>query len=168
MPCYIQCARFAYAPRGKQVVKVILHETAPLPQMDNGSIVSAKWRQCAFPCGHIGATWRICAFLPSAHPSPQTKQQIDQFSCSCTAHSRKSLYLQWALLSSKIAILIRISGPPSNTWFPAPSRVLTSTDNSIGSATFAQTTAECPYTLQWDAPSPLKIAPAHRRIWTTI
>jgi len=32
---------------------------------------------------------------------------------------------------------------------------------SIGSAVFAQMTAECPYTLQWDAPSPLKIAPFH-------
>jgi len=26
--------------------------------------------------------------------------------------------------------------------------------------------AESPYTLQWDAPSPLKIAPSHRGIWT--
>jgi len=26
---------------------------------------------------------------------------------------------------------------------------------------FAQTTVDCPYTLQWDAPFPLKIAPAH-------
>jgi len=31
----------------------------------------------------------------------------------------------------------------------------------IGSAIFAQMTAECPYTLQWDAPFPLKIAPSH-------
>jgi len=27
-------------------------------------------------------------------------------------------------------------------------------------------TAECPYTLQWDAPFPLKIALFHRGIWT--
>jgi len=27
-------------------------------------------------------------------------------------------------------------------------------------------TAECPYTLQWDAPSALKIAPFHGGIWT--
>jgi len=32
---------------------------------------------------------------------------------------------------------------------------------SIGSAFFAQMTTECPYTLQWDAPSPLKIAASH-------
>jgi len=32
---------------------------------------------------------------------------------------------------------------------------------SIGSAVFAQLTAECPYTLQWAASSPLKTAPLH-------
>jgi len=31
----------------------------------------------------------------------------------------------------------------------------------IDSAVFAQVTAECPYTLQWDTLSPLKIAPSH-------
>ena len=39
---------------------------------------------------------------------------------------------------------------------------------SIGSAVSAQMTAECPCTLQWDAPSPppLKIAPSHGGIQT--
>jgi len=32
---------------------------------------------------------------------------------------------------------------------------------SIGSAVYAQMTAECPYTSQWDVPSPLKIASSH-------
>jgi len=32
--------------------------------------------------------------LPSAHPSPQSKRQIEPFSRSCTVHGRKSLYLQ--------------------------------------------------------------------------
>jgi len=38
----------------------------------------------------------------------------------------------------------------------------------IGSAVFAQTTLECPYTLQWDAHSPRKkiFAPSHGGIWT--
>ena len=31
---------------------------------------------------------------------------------------------------------------------------------------FSQMAAECPYTLQWDAPSPLKIAPFRVGIWT--
>jgi len=30
--------------------------------------------------------------LPSAHPSPQPKRQVDQLSRFCTAHGRKSLY----------------------------------------------------------------------------
>ena len=34
-------------------------------------------------------------------------------------------------------------------------------DISIDSAVFVQMTAECPYTLQWDAPFPLKIARSH-------
>ena len=37
---------------------------------------------------------------------------------------------------------------------------------SIGSAVFPQMITECPYTLQWDAPFPLKIVPSHGAIWT--
>jgi len=37
---------------------------------------------------------------------------------------------------------------------------------SIGSSVFAQMTAECLYTLQWDALFPLKIAASHGGIWT--
>ena len=39
---------------------------------------------------------------------------------------------------------------------------------SIGSAIFAQLIAECPYTLQLAASSPLKIAPSHGGISTPI
>jgi len=39
---------------------------------------------------------------------------------------------------------------------------------SIGSAVFAQMTAECSYTLQWEAPFPIKIATYHGGIWTPI
>jgi len=38
---------------------------------------------------------------------------------------------------------------------------------SIGSAVFAQMTEECPYTLQWFACFPLKIAPSHVGIRTS-
>jgi len=37
---------------------------------------------------------------------------------------------------------------------------------SISSAVFAQLSTECPYTLQWVASSPVKIAPTHGGIWT--
>jgi len=83
----------------------------------NGSMVlMAHWR-------HLANT--IEFVLPLAHLSPQSKRQIDRFSRSCTAaHGRKSLYLQWALLSPKIASshagsrphLIRGSmGPPESS-----------------------------------------------------
>jgi len=40
------------------MVKVIWHKTASPPQTD-GSIVFARWRQCALPSEHTGATWWI-------------------------------------------------------------------------------------------------------------
>jgi len=49
---------------------------------------------------------------------------------------------------------------------PWPIRADNPNGISIGSAVFAQMTAECPYTLQCSAPSPLKIAPSHGGIWT--
>jgi len=56
--------------------------------------------------------------------------------------------------------------PPSNTWFPGPTQlVLYPSGISIGSAVFAQMTAKCPYTLQWDDPSP-QICPFPWGIWT--
>jgi len=55
-------------------------------------------RQVAPVCPPMWAHWRHLAntierVLPSVHPSPQTKRQIDRFSCFCTAHGRKSLYV---------------------------------------------------------------------------
>jgi len=52
------------------VVKVIWHKAASPPQTD-ASVVFARWRQCALPRGHIGATWRIwlkLCFDTSAYP----------------------------------------------------------------------------------------------------
>ena len=53
--------------------------------------------------------------LPSAHPSPQFKRQMDRSSHSHTAHGRMSQYLQWALLSLKLPLPMGQSEPPSNT-----------------------------------------------------
>ena len=79
--------------------------------------------------------------LPLAHPSPQTKRQINRFGRSCTAHGRKSLYLQWALLAPKIASSDGGIWTPSNTWFPGPTRLLNPNGMSIGSAVFAGLTS---------------------------
>jgi len=52
----------------------------------------------------IGAHWGNLAYtielvLPSAHPSPQPKQQINWFSRICTAHGRMSSGILWHVLS---------------------------------------------------------------------
>jgi len=55
---------------------------------------------------------------------------------------------------------------PSNTRFPGPIRAHNLNGSSIASAVFAQTTAECPYTLQWDATFPRENCPLLWGIWT--
>jgi len=69
--------------------------------------------------------------------------------------------LLWAPLYSKIALSHGGSGSQSNAWFFGPIRAHNPNGISSGSAVFAQLTAECSYTLQWDVPSPLKISPSH-------
>jgi len=59
------------------------------------------------------------------------------------------------------------SGPPSNTRFLRPSRVINPNGASSCSAAFVLLAAERPYTLQCGA-LPLKIAPSHDRTWTPI
>jgi len=54
------------------------------------------------------------------------------------------------------ATSLSTSGLP-RTWFLGPIQAHNPNGISIGSAVFAQLTAECPYTLQWDAPSPSKL-----------
>ena len=70
---------FSTVQRTRQVFKVIWHEAASPPQTD-GSIVFARWRQCALPlCLHIGvgATWQVqlnlCFFWPTRAHNPNGK-----------------------------------------------------------------------------------------------
>ena len=98
--------------------------------------------------------------LPLAHPCPQPKQQIDRFSRFCTAQGRKSspYTLQWAL--PKNCPYHGGSGRHLTHDSLGPSEPATRPNGIfIGSAVFAQITAECPYALQWDASFPLKITP---------
>ena len=114
-------------------------------------------------CHHRRAHWRHLAnttelVLPSAHPSPQPKRQIDQFSRFCTAHGTKSLYFTVGAPFAKSFLFPRGIWTPILhviPWAhpnPQPKRHLNQFSH------FAQMTAECPYTLQWNAPFPLKIA----------
>jgi len=68
---------------------------------------------------------------------------------------------------SKLSLPMQESGPPSNAWFFAPTRLSNLNGISIGSAVFSQLTADSPYTLQWAPLSP-KIAPSHGVILASI
>ena len=131
------------------------------------SIGSAIFAQLMAKCRQ--AHWRHLANMTEvvlrwAHPNPQPKLQIDQFSHFCTAYSRKvsifynrfpfcqSCPFQWGDLD------------PHLTQFLGPIQAHNPNGMSIGLA-FAQITVQCPYTLQWDAPSP-KIASSYQGIWT--
>ena len=130
--------------------------TASPPQTD-GSVIFARWRQCASDMGTLvplGEYDWTCA--SSAHPSPQPKRQIDRFSRFFTAHGRKSLYFTMATLSPELPFLWAI-WTPSHSWFLGPFRDHNPNGITIGSAVFTQMTTECPYTLQWAAPSPSKL-----------
>jgi len=92
--------------------------------------------------------------LPSAHPSPQPKRQVDRFSRFCTAHGVKSLYSTMVDPFPKMALLLGDLDP--HIIYDS----LSECEPTIQTASqlVQQVTAECPCTLQWAAPSPLKIA----------
>jgi len=80
--------------------------------------------------------------LPSAHPSPRPKQQIDGFSRFCTAHDRKSLYFTVSAHFPQNCPFPRGIWTPCKTWLLGPIRAHRPNGISIGSAVFAQMTAE--------------------------
>jgi len=104
--------------------------------------------------------------LPSTHPSPQPKRQIDRFSRFYSAHGRTSLYFTTSDTFPKIAPSHAEIWTPSNSRFLGPFWVHGPNDITIGSAIFTQVTAEFYYTLQWVPLSP-KIAPSNGEIWTS-
>jgi len=126
----------------KQVVKVFWHKAASPPQTDS-SVVFDRWRQCALPWGHIGATWRIRLNLCFIGPPDSTAQTINwsvQPFLHRSPHSVPIFYNGY-FSPSKLPLLIGESGPPSNTWFLGPTQVLKPSGISIGSAVFAGLTA---------------------------
>jgi len=149
----------------EQVVKVIRQKTALPPQTD-GSIVFARWRECALPYEHTGATWRIqlnsCFIRPTRIHNPNGNSISSAVFAQLTAQCRR---VHWRHLANTIEIVhigakwrIRL-----NLCFLQSTQVHNPNGNSIGSAIFAQLTAN---TLPW-APFP-KIAPFRGGIWTAI
>jgi len=126
-------------------------------------------RQVTATCPSIRAHWwhltnTIELVHPSAHSSPQSKRQMDRFSCAKTAKpiqltTESDYTLQWAPLSTIIAASHRDLDLPCNTWCFQPMGAHDPNGTSIGSAVFAQMTAECLYSLQWFACFPFKIGP---------
>jgi len=96
---------------------------------------------------------------PSAHSSPQSKWQMDRFSRFCTAYCRKCLYFTMgAPIHQNYPLPMGDLNLSCNMWYFRPMRAHNPNSTSIGSAVFAQMTAECLFSLQWFACFPLKIA----------
>jgi len=66
-------------------------------------------------------------------------------------------------LKALLPVRLGTSAPPSNTWFPSLTRLNVPNSISIGSAVFAELTAERPY---MGHPFPSKLAPFYGEIWT--
>jgi len=146
-----------------------LHKAASPPQTDS-CIIFIRWHQCdsyerANVPSHEGTLappgeydWTCAYFGPPRVHNPNGKSIASAVFAELTA---ESLYtLQWAPVSPKIAPShggICRSGPLSNTLFLGPILAHNTNGISIDSAVFAQMTAMCPYTLQWDAPFPSKL-----------
>jgi len=124
------------------------------------------------------AYWRhlvntIELVLPLAHPTPQLKRKINQFSHFCTAHNIVLSGMHGHVLSPNNCHLHGGYVPHSHGGhgphlirFLEPTQVVLKSirvinDVSTGSAMFAQLTAECRYTLQQAASYPLTITPSH-------
>jgi len=107
-----------------------------------------RWRQRVLPWGHIGAIWRIrlnlCILRPTRVHNRNGKWIGSAVFAQLTAESVHTL--QWAPLSTRIALSPGVYGLPCNTWCFGPMRAHNPNGTSIGSAVFAQMTAECPYT----------------------
>jgi len=83
----------------------------------DGSIVFARWCECALPCGHIGATWRIRLTCASFSPPEATTQMANLFSHFCTACGTVSSGMLGMPFPLKIVSSHGGSVSPSNTWF---------------------------------------------------
>jgi len=80
--------------------------------------------------------------ISTGHLSPQPKRHLNRFSRFCTDDRRVSLYFTMGRPSPlKIVRFHGRPGPPSNTWFLGPTRVLDPNGISIGAAVFAWLTS---------------------------
>jgi len=107
------------------------HSKATLPPHTDGSVIFARWRQCAPHLIHGSLN-------PPNSESQTTSRSVQSF---CTAHGRKShmLYNGLSFPPSKLLLRMGIS-PSSNVWLLGPTRVHIPDSISISSDVFAQLT----------------------------
>jgi len=108
--------------------------------------------------GHSGPTSNTLFLGPTCVHNPNDISIGSAIFANLTTKCRCTLQ-QAAPFPFKIAPF-HGSEPPFSTWFHGPTQILIPNNISIGSAVFAQLTAECPYTLQWAALALLKIVPS--------
>jgi len=108
--------------------------------------------------------WTCASFSPLESTTQTANRSVQPF-----LHSSRQKVPMPILYNGSLST--RIAPPwgiwtPFNAWCLGPMRAHISNCTSIGSAVFAQMTAECPYTLQWFTRFPFKIAPSHGGIRT--
>ena len=116
---------------------------------------------------YISIKHAYCFLRSTQNPYP--KRHLDRFSRFCTSHGIRSIYFtmscpfppQHCSCASGIGI-------PSNTCYLGPTPLIILKNIFIGSAVFAQITAESPCSLQRARPFPPKIqnCPFAWEIWT--
>jgi len=112
----------------------------------NGTMVFNRWPP------------KTCFLGPTSLPIPNGVSIGSAIFAQLTAECPYTL--QWSAFPLKIASFLWESGPHVKRDSLGPSKPNTN-GISNDSAVFAQLTADCPYTLQWAAPSTLKITPSH-------
>jgi len=121
----------------------------------DGSIVIARWRQCALPGSHEGTLaqsgeydWACASFGPPESTTQTANRSVQPFLHSLW--QKVPILCNGRPFPPKLPLPMGIWHHP--TRFLGPIRAYNPNGISIGSAIFAQMTAECPDTLQWDAP----------------
>jgi len=113
---------------------------------------------------------RLCLYRIAwpRKPTPRIKLRVASYHATKVIAHQTPKPVIANCIPKLVAVTTSLStyGPPSNTWFLWPIWAHNPNAIPIGSAVLAQTTVECPYTLQWDAHSPPKFAPSHGGIWT--
>jgi len=131
--------------------------------------------RCALPWGHTGAIWwivlvnTIVLILPLAHPSPKPKRQIDWFGHFCTDHGRVSLSFSIGRPLPHLKLPRPMGEPDPHLTHDSlgPSEPTTQTaSRSVRSFLHRWLYSVLHFTM--GCPFPLKIAPSHGGIWTSI